>query len=68
MIDRREREGREDQRSNLQFLTPNPLSKDGEGASVAPSSYLGKGSGDGEDCWSFLIDRLEACPTIQSSQ
>ena len=34
----------------MKFLTPNPLSKDGEGASESPSPYLGKGSGDGDDC------------------
>ena len=32
------------------FLTPNPLSKHGEGAIISPSPYLGKGSGDGEGC------------------
>jgi hypothetical protein len=62
MINRRVREGRGDQRSNLPFLTPNPLSKNGEGASVASSPYLGKGSGNGEDCWSFLRDRLSRVP------
>jgi hypothetical protein len=36
-------------RAGTRILTPNPLSKDGEGASNSPSPYLGKGPGDGED-------------------
>jgi very-short-patch-repair endonuclease len=36
-------------RAGTRILTPNPLSKDGEGASNSPSSCLGKGPGDGED-------------------
>ncbi len=35
--------------AGTRILTPNPLSKDGEGASNSPSPYLGKGPGDGED-------------------
>jgi very-short-patch-repair endonuclease len=36
-------------RAETRVLTPNPLSKDGEGASNSPSPYLGKGPGDGEN-------------------
>ena len=36
-------------RAETRVLTPNPLSKDGEGAYNSPSPYLGKGPGDGED-------------------
>jgi len=32
----------------LKILTPNPLSKDGEGACDAPSPHLGKGREDGD--------------------
>lgn len=44
-------------RKGTKILTPNPLSKNGEGASTSPSPYLGKGPGDGE----------KACPTSVES-
>jgi very-short-patch-repair endonuclease len=43
-------------RKGTRILTPYPLSKSGEGESLAPSPGLGKGLGDGEDLGKRLGD------------